>query len=165
MKTVFTFSLAFTVALLALVPNSTNAQGGNPLMNIPVTANIPGTNYAIENAKISITDFDVEGNDIYISSTLTGSVLGQPLPPTSVRHLVTISSATCDLLRMIIGAPCTISTESFQLGFVSVNISSKLQKNDNSLTNTLCSIAKLYQSNASPNTIVAKLKQLVRSFS
>jgi hypothetical protein len=165
MKKIVVYFLAVSVSFFASLPLAVQAQKGNPLNNIAVTAFIPGTNFPLENARISIDDFDVEGNTIYVSSTLTGAVQGQAIPPISVRHPITITASSCEMISLIIGDAVAITNESFTIGNVSVNISSKLLKNDKHLTNTLCSIAKLYQTNASPNVIVAKLKQLIRTFS
>jgi hypothetical protein len=160
MKRTMHLVAALTVLAFTFIASVASAQRGNPLMNIPVT--VPG----MQNASICITDFKVSSDQIKVTSTLTCYTPdGHPVVMPAQEVPVLLTSVSCDNLLMSIGGPVVINNKEFIIGFVSVNISSKMQKNDNSLTNALCSIAKLYQNNASPHTLIAKLQQLVRAFS
>jgi len=136
-------------------PGYAQVAKGNPLRNIPVT-DLTGT---VSNARISIDDFFVEDDQVYVTSTLTGTVGGQHISQT-VSYPLGIVASTCDVL--ILSPGVVMESDYFQIANFSVNITST-QSTDSRLRAALCSIADLHDSNASAYMLVAKIKQAARA--
>ncbi len=148
------FVLAIAITFCALTPFFADAKG-NPLKNIPVT----DVFREVQNAKISIDDFTVEGDQIWVTSTLTGTTVFGPISQT-VTYPITIVTSTCNQLTL--SPETNISSEDFHIANFVVTVSAGDIK-DKRLEAALCSIADLEASNASLYTIVARIKQAVRA--
>jgi hypothetical protein len=150
-------ALLMGVFALVLTVSSSHAQEqtGNPLKNIPVT-DLTGV---VSDATISIDDFYVVDDQVYVTSTLTGNVGGYQIVQT-VSYPISILVSTCDQLVLLPGV--IISEDNFQIANFSVNITAT-HSTDARLRAALCSIAELQDSNVSPYVLVAKIKQATRA--
>ena len=152
------FACAIGMLCLLSFPILSSAQNGSSLKPIPVT-DATGT---FTNATITINDFVVKDNEVFVASTLNAIMFGTTPVSFPAYEKVTIVGASCDALNMFLGPePVSISGSNFNIGAFIVTLNKKT--NDQSLNNTLCSIANLQNSNASPSILVAKLKQLLRA--
>lgn len=152
------FACAIGILSFLSFPYLSIAQNGSSLKPIPVT--IAGGIFT--NATITINDFVVKDNDVYVASTLNAFMSGVGQVSFPAYEKVTIVGASCDALNMFLGPePVFISGSNFNIGAFVVTINKK--NNDQQLNNTLCSIANLQNSNASPFVLVARLKQLLRA--
>lgn len=127
----------------------------NPLQNLPVT-DVTGV---VSNASISINDFNVVGNDIYVTSTLNGFIGSNSISQT-VTYPISIVATSCQLLLLQPGV--LISGSNFMIANFSVNIESANIK-DKKLEHVLCEIAQLKNNNANPHLLVTRIKQAVRA--
>lgn len=147
------FVLSIAAALCALTPCFLQAQKGNPLKNIPVNY-MPGVD-----AKISIDDFEVNGDEIVVTSTLIIPTPDGSTVSYEAVYPIDVVSSSCNQL---VFTAATVSADEFHIGGFTVIVTPADIK-EKKLTSALCSIAELNNNGGSSHAIVAKLKQAVRA--